>query len=92
MKDSIDYAISQSKNYNNLLRIMTELDYIVTDIDNYLSIIKEPYKRNSRIEKQFGKQYSKENLYGKNINEPKLNLTNFKLKKKLLIFQKLFFH
>lgn len=63
MKDSIDYAIAQAKNYNDFIRIITDLDYIVTDNSNYISIRKEPYKRNTRIERQFGKQYSKENIY-----------------------------
>ena len=63
MKDSIDYAIAQAKNYNDFIRILTDLDYIVTDNSNYISIRKEPYKRNTRIERQFGKQYSKENIY-----------------------------
>lgn len=63
MKDSIDYAIAQAKNYNDFIRIITDLDYIVTDNSNYISIRKEPYKRNTRIERQFGKQYSKEKIY-----------------------------
>lgn len=76
MKDSIDYAISQAKNYNDFLRIITELDYIVTDNGNSLSIRKEPYKRNSRIERQFGKQYSKENIFKRIIETQSNYLSN----------------
>ena len=63
MKDSIDYAIENAKDYNEFIKILQDLDYIVTDKNNTLSIRREPYKRNTRIEKQFGNKYSKENIY-----------------------------
>ena len=63
MKDSIDYAIANSKDYTEFIKILQDLDYIVTEKNNTLSIRREPYKRNTRIERQFGNQYSKENIY-----------------------------
>lgn len=63
MKDSIDYAIANAKNYNEFIKILHDLDYIVTDKNETLSIRREPYKRNTRIERQFGNNYSKENIY-----------------------------
>ena len=63
MKDSIDYAIANSKDYNEFIKILQDLDYIVTEKNDTLSIRREPYKRNTRIERQFGSQYSKENIY-----------------------------
>lgn len=63
MKDSIDYTIATSKNYNEFIKVLEDLDYIVTDKNNTLSIRHEPYKRNTRIERQFGKNYSKESIY-----------------------------
>ena len=63
MRDSIDYAIASSKDYNEFIQILKDLDYIITDRNNSLSIRREPYKRNTRIEKQFGKNYSKENIF-----------------------------
>lgn len=63
MKDSIDYAIANSKDYNEFFKILQDLDYIVTEKNDTLSIRREPYKRNTRIERQFGNQYSKENIY-----------------------------
>lgn len=63
MKDSIDYAISNAKDYNEFIKILQDLDYIVIDKNNTLSIRREPYKRNTRIERQFGNNYSKENIY-----------------------------
>ena len=63
MRDSIDYAIANAKDYNEFIRILEDLDYTVTDKNNTLSIRRDPYKRNTRIEKQFGNNYSKENIY-----------------------------
>lgn len=63
MKDSIDYAIANAKDYNEFIKILQDLDYVVTDKNNTLSIRREPYKRNTRIERQFGNNYSKENIY-----------------------------
>lgn len=63
MKDSIDYAIANAKDYNEFIKILQDLDYIVTDKNNTLSVRRDPYKRNARIERQFGNKYSKENIY-----------------------------
>lgn len=63
MKDSIDYAIENAKDYNEFIKILQDLDYIVTVKNNTLSIRREPCKRNTRIERQFGNKYSKENIY-----------------------------
>ena len=63
MRDSIDYAIASSKDYDEFIQILKDLDYIITDRNNSLSIRREPYKRNTRIEKQFGKNYSKNNIF-----------------------------
>lgn len=63
MKDSIDYAIENAKDYNEFIKILQDLDYIITDKNNILSIRHDPYKRNTRIERQFGNKYSKENIY-----------------------------
>ena len=63
MKDSIDYAIANARDYNEFIKILHDLDYIVTEKNNTLSIRRKPYKRNTRIERQFGNQYSKENIY-----------------------------
>ena len=62
MRDSIDYAIANSRDYGEFIKILQALDYIITDRNNTLSIRREPYKRNTRIERQFGNDYSKENI------------------------------
>lgn len=63
MKDSIDYAIANARDYNEFIKILQDLDYVVTDRNNTLSIRRKPYKRNTRIERQFGNEYTKENIY-----------------------------
>mgnify|MGYP000403257402 FL=1 len=63
MKDSIDYAIANAKDYNEFIKILQDLGYIITDKNNSLSIRHDSYKRNTRIERQFGSKYSKENIY-----------------------------
>ena len=63
MQDSIDYAIANAKDYNEFIKILQDLDYIVTDKNNTLSVRREPYKKNTRIERQFGSNYSKTNIY-----------------------------
>lgn len=63
MKDSIDYAIANAKDYDEFIQILQDLEYVVTDRNDALSIRREPYKRNTRIERQFGNNYSKENIY-----------------------------
>lgn len=62
MRDSIDYAIANAINYEEFIQILQDLDYIITDRNDNLSIRREPYKRNTRIERQFGNNYSKENI------------------------------
>lgn len=60
MKDSINYAIANAKDYNEFVKILQDLGYVVTDKNENLSIRRDPYKRNIRIERQFENKYSKE--------------------------------
>jgi hypothetical protein len=62
MKDSVDYAIESADNYDEFISILNDLDYEVTNRNNELSIRREPYKRNTRILRQFGNNYSLENI------------------------------
>lgn len=62
MRDSIDYAISVAKDYEQFLEILKDLDYDVADDKGTISMKREPYKRNTRIDRQFGKSYSIENI------------------------------
>ena len=72
MKDSIDYAIENANNYEKFVSIMNDLDYEITIRNDELSIKREPYKRNTRILKQFGEDYSFENIKKRILEEQPL--------------------
>ncbi len=72
MKDSIDYAIENANNYEKFVSIMNDLDYEITIRNDELSIKREPYKRNTRILKQFGEDYSLENIKKRILEEQPL--------------------
>lgn len=72
MKDSINYAIENANNYEKFVSIMNDLDYEITIRNDELSIKREPYKRNTRILKQFGEDYSLENVKKRILEEQPL--------------------
>ena len=72
MKDSIDYAIENANNYEEFISILNDLDYEITIRNDELSIRREPYKRNTRILKQFGENYSLENIKKRILEEQHL--------------------
>ena len=62
VKEDIDYAIAQAFSYNDFLAILRKMDYTITNRYGKLSVRKEPYKRNIRIERAFGDDYKIENI------------------------------
>lgn len=72
MKDSIDYAIENANNYEEFISILNDLDYEITIRNDELSIRREPYKRNTRILKQFVENYSLENIKKRILEEQPL--------------------
>lgn len=74
MRDSIDYAIENANNFANFVRTLEDLDYIITERNGELSIRREPYKRNTRIERKFGKNYSKEMIIKRIVETQSNNL------------------
>lgn len=72
MKVSIDYAIENANNYEEFISILNDLDYEITIRNKELSIRREPYKRNTRILKQFGENYSLENIKKRILEEQPL--------------------
>ena len=62
VKNDIDYAIKKSNSYIEFLNTLEGLDYVVTARYNKLSIRNKNYKRNIRIERRFGDEYSIENI------------------------------
>lgn len=66
-KEDLDIAISQSHSYQEFIGIMKNMGYEVTNRSGKLSIRGENYKRNIRIERYFGEDYSIDNI-NKQIN------------------------
>ena len=61
-KQDLDYAIAISNNYDEFLKIMNNLNYETILRSGKLSIRKNNYKRNIRIERYFGEDYSISNI------------------------------
>lgn len=61
-KEDLDIAISQSHTYQEFLSIMKNMGYEVTNRSGKLSIRGNNYKRNIRIERYFGIDYSVDNI------------------------------
>jgi hypothetical protein len=61
-KEDIDFAIGQAYSYKDFLSIMKKMNYTIENRYGKLSVRKEPYKRNIRIERAFGKDYTIENI------------------------------
>ena len=68
-KRDLDLAIRQAYSYDDFLYLMKELDYEIIFRANKISIRKEPYKRNIRIERRYGENYSIENIKRRIIEE-----------------------
>ncbi len=57
-KQDIDYAITQTDNYKEFETLMKKMNYELIYRAGKLSIRKEPYKRNIRIARAFGDNYT----------------------------------
>lgn len=68
-KRDLDLAIRQAYSYDDFLYLMKKLDYEIIFRANKISIRKEPYKRNIRIERRFGEEYSIENIKRRILEE-----------------------
>ena len=62
VKEDIDYAIGQAYSYNDFLGIMKKLKYEVINRSGKLSVRPVDRKRNIRIERAFGEDYSIQNI------------------------------
>ena len=61
-KKEIDLAIRQAYSYDDFLYLMKKLDYEITIRAGKMSIRKNNYKRNIRIERRFGENYTIDNI------------------------------
>lgn len=68
VREDIDFAIGQAYSYKDFERILEEMEYVLTYRNGVLSLRKEPYKRNIRIERTFGEEYSKDMIASKILN------------------------
>lgn len=57
-KEDLDRAISQAYSYQDFEKLMKAMDYELIYRANKLSIRRSPYKKNIRIERYFGSDYS----------------------------------
>ena len=64
-KEDIDYAIEHSWTYKEFLRRLKEIGYDIYFRANKMSIRMYPHKRNIRMERAFGEEYSIENIQNK---------------------------
>ena len=68
-KRDLDLAIRQAYSYEDFIYLMKKLDYEIIFRANKISIRKDPYKRNIRIERRFGENYSIDNIKRRIVEE-----------------------
>lgn len=67
-KEDVDFAIKQAYSYKNFKSILEKMGYTVTIRANKISLCRFPYKRNIRIERSFGIEYSIKNISERIMN------------------------
>ena len=61
-KEDVDYAIGQAYSYKDFENILKDMGYVITIRAGKISLCRPPYKRNIRIERNFGIEYSIKNI------------------------------
>ena len=64
-KEDIDYAIEHSWSFQDFIKKLKDMGYDVYFRADKISVRRYPYKRNIRIERAFGENYSIENIKSK---------------------------
>lgn len=67
-KEDVDFAIKQAYSYKNFETILGKMGYTITIRANKISLCRPPYKRNIRIERSFGVEYSITNIKERIMN------------------------
>lgn len=62
VKDDVDFVIKQAKSYKDFEKILKDMGYTITIRANKISLCRPPYKRNIRIERMFGQEYTIKNI------------------------------
>lgn len=68
-KRDIDIAIAKSSNYKEFIEILSSMNYEVKNRYGKLSVRNLDYKRNIRIERYFGEEYSIDNIKSRILEE-----------------------
>jgi len=61
-KEDIDYAIKHSYTLKQFQQMLVSMGYSYYYQADKLSVIREPHKRNIRVERAFGEKYSLDNI------------------------------
>ena len=79
VKEDLDYAISHALSLRQFESILSSMGYKYYYRAGKLSIRKEPHKRNIRVERRFGEEYSLDNIKRKILENPwkKFERVNF---------------
>lgn len=94
VKEDVDVAIKQAYSYKNFENILNKMGYTITIRANKISLCRPPYKRNIRIERAFGEEYTMKNIEDRIMNtemvyipfpEKCTRLKRYKCKNKKLI-------
>ena len=67
-KEDVDFAIKQAYSYKNFEKILEKMGYTITIRAGKISLCRPPYKRNIRIERSFGEEYSISNITDRIFN------------------------
>ena len=77
-KEDLDYAIKNALTIKQFEKILVSMGYNYYYRAGKLSIRKEPHKRNIRVERAFGEEYSVENIEKRIYNNPLVRYDNIK--------------
>ena len=69
-KEDLDYAINHALSLREFESLLSSMGYKYYYRAGKLSIRKEPYKRNIRVERRFGEEYSMENIKQRILENP----------------------
>lgn len=81
-KNDVDFAIKQAYSYKNFESILKKMGYTITIRANKISLCRPPYKRNIRIERSFGEEYSIYNIKERIMNTETERIAVFEKYKK----------
>ena len=73
-KRDLDFAIKQAFSYKDFLKIMEKMHYLIYERSGKLSIRHKDTKRNIRIERRFGENYTIENIKRRILNETEIRV------------------